>query len=124
MIVKNSYIFSRFDCYPKDGVDQSKCEARGCCWNPPADVEDELRIATPFCYYPTGYQSYILSNSTKFKSGKTLFYKRILESGYPGDVDVIRVDVSFHEKERIRVKVIIIHWSALCSPLDQVLLTH
>jgi hypothetical protein len=45
-----SHSFHRFDCYPNDGVDQSKCEARGCCWNPPQDYDDDKVSISPTFY--------------------------------------------------------------------------
>ena len=103
----------RFDCYPSADVDETKCKSRGCCWIPATDGDTKtgpgLRTGMPFCFYPVGYQSYSVQNRTKNRNGSTVLLKRIRGSGYPDDVDLVRVDVTFMRKRTIRVKVIRLH---------------
>lgn len=110
--VKKFYetFFGRFDCFPGREVNQTKCEARGCCWRPTSSPTfdpnvDNLNINIPFCYYSSDYQSHQWVNSSKQKFGETIFYKRIRDSGYPLDIDLVRVEVTFEEKHRLRIKV-------------------
>ena len=112
-----AYFFCRFDCYPAADVDQSKCESRGCCWNPPFQEKSEktetpfqektesLKIGTPFCFYPAGYEIYSVVNRSNHRHGSTFLLKRTRASGYPNDVDVVKVEMSVQKKHRIRVKV-------------------
>lgn len=37
------------------GIDQSKCQAKGCCWKPARLlVQEETPNDTPWCFYPSG----------------------------------------------------------------------
>ena len=116
---KNELYFFRFDCYPAADVDQSKCESRGCCWNPPFQEKTEkqktetpfqektgnLKLGTPFCFYPAGYETYSVFNRSHHRHGSTFLLKRIRDSGYPNDVDLVKVEMSVQKRHRIRVKV-------------------
>lgn len=36
------------------GIDQSGCQAKGCCWKPVFDYSSEKLQGTPWCFYPSG----------------------------------------------------------------------
>ena len=103
----------RFDCYPSADVDEAKCKSRGCCWIPGSNVATApgngtgtgVRTGMPFCFYPVGHQSYSVQTRTKTRNGSIIFLKRVRDSGYPDDVDLVRVDVTFPKKRTMRVKV-------------------
>jgi hypothetical protein len=64
---------------------------------------EDLRIGSPFCFYPTGYRSYSVLNRTKH--GSAYLLKRVRDSGYPGDVNLVKMEVTAPRKHTIRVKV-------------------
>lgn len=35
------------------GIDQNKCQAKGCCWKPASDITSKVGD-TPWCFYPGG----------------------------------------------------------------------
>ena len=73
-------MFFRIDCYPEViPHPREVCEARGCCYDPVLEVNDNI----PWCFYPSDYLSYKLAQSTVmhvmflmvlFKSISTAFY--------------------------------------------------
>ena len=56
--------------------------------------------------YERGFTLFIsLISVFRSQSGLTRFYKRVRDSGYPNDIDLVKVEISFQHKHRIRVKV-------------------
>ena len=59
----------------------------------------------PFCYFPSGHRSYALVRSVRNSTTASLFYQETLSSGYPKDVEMIRMDVTILAEDIVRVKV-------------------
>lgn len=66
---------------------------------------EELPLNIPFCFYPRDYKGYTFLNFTSENHGYTGFLKLETPSGYPGDVSILKMDVYFETKTRLRVKV-------------------
>jgi hypothetical protein len=109
----------KFDCYPEDGVTESRCKARGCCWvsknkmllNKNSVENSRVQHASmnvPYCFYPSGYGGYKFINITETPSGSISFLQRTFKSPYPDDAAVIRMDVRCETEQRLRIKVIIL----------------
>ncbi|XP_045600359.2 lysosomal alpha-glucosidase [Procambarus clarkii] len=114
----------RFDCHPDALPSQSSCEERGCCWreekipkrkrpfpslrlHQPAHGPslDDLPLNVPFCYYPRDYKGYSFINFTSEIYGFNGYLKRETASGYPGDIDTLKMDVYFETETRLRIKI-------------------
>ena len=44
----------------------------------------------PYCFYPNGYQSHLLTDIKYSQKGVSAWYDRIRDSGYPKDSPKIR----------------------------------
>uniref|UniRef100_T1JGU6 P-type domain-containing protein n=1 Tax=Strigamia maritima TaxID=126957 RepID=T1JGU6_STRMM len=97
---------NRFDCYPEDGSNQAKCEARGCCWGKPKFIHRKKSgsIGVPYCFYPTNYPGYYYVNSTVTPKGVSIFIARNTTTYYGNDVMTLRLDIEIG-KQRIRTKI-------------------
>ena len=86
-------IANRFDCYPDSSANEEKCGERGCCWVPhlPSLTQTVSRMNVPFCFYPTDYRSHAVTNVTYSDSGVSVWYNRLIPSGYPEDSDSVRM---------------------------------
>ncbi|KAM4742529.1 sucrase-isomaltase, intestinal [Anableps anableps] len=94
---------NRFDCYPEENADETKCKARGCLWKP-SDID-----GTPWCYYPSDY-GYTVSSSSETSSGITLDITRNMKyrsSGRPDSPDVnnLRVQIWYHTSDMFQFKI-------------------
>ena len=103
----------RFDCFPGQLADEKSCEARGCCWKPVL-IKDkfidyvirlERPINVPFCFFPTNYNGYHLSDIHDTSVGKSALLNRKTKSGWPKDINVLQVDVFYESSTRLRIKV-------------------
>ena len=100
--IPNAY---RFDCYPDDGASEQNCLNRGCCWRKPSEVDGEVPLNTPYCFYPTNY-GYQLKIKQKTQTGYLL---NLAKQGHPGpygkDIQNLAVDVRFETQDRLHFKV-------------------
>nr|CAD7447384.1 unnamed protein product [Timema bartmani] len=99
----------RFDCYPEDGATEELCNNRGCCWLPPTTAERKnpslgVILDIPYCYYPTGYGSYELSDLSDTSAGKSATLKRNVASYIPNDINTIQIDAKFESQTRLHVR--------------------
>nr|CAD7427819.1 unnamed protein product [Timema monikensis] len=99
----------RFDCYPEDGATEELCNNRGCCWLPPTTAERKdpslgVVLDIPYCYYPTGYGSYELSDLSDTSAGKSATLKRTVASYIPNDINTIQIDAKFESQTRLHVR--------------------
>nr|CAD7580856.1 unnamed protein product [Timema californicum] len=99
----------RFDCYPEDGATEELCNNRGCCWLPPTTAERKdpslgVILDIPYCYYPTGYGSYELSDLSDTSAGKSATLKRTVASYIPNDINTIQIDAKFESQTRLHVR--------------------
>lgn len=90
----------KFDCFPNAPVDQNLCEKRGCCWTDTVDSN-----GVPYCYYSSTHEDYAYVNVTTTSQGYTAFLERRAQSGYPGDVRVLRLDVVFQSNYSLKIKI-------------------
>ena len=105
-------ISNRFDCYPGTFPNEEKCLQRGCCWMAPGDrvsfqnqSSAEKKINIPYCFYPNGYQSHLLTDIKYSQKGVSAWYDRIRDSGYPKDSPKIRLDVGCYKNTGLRIKI-------------------
>ncbi|KAK6627314.1 hypothetical protein RUM44_009791 [Polyplax serrata] len=89
----------RFDCHPEPGGDKNNCVQRGCCW------DESIGEPGPACFYPTPYNGYKIVNKTEAKMGMQIFLTRIVPSAYPGDVNLVKLDVHYLSSTTIHVKI-------------------
>ncbi len=59
----------------------------------------------PYCFYPVGHRSHALVNVTSRDDGASAYYALLTPSGYPDDIDVVRMDVVVVDESTLRVKV-------------------
>lgn len=96
----------KYDCFPEDGANKDACEARGCCWIPRQNKKSlHVNLDVPYCFYPPNYTSYTYINVTETAYGLCAFLRRAYKSPYPGDIEVIKMDVRFETSTRLHVKV-------------------
>ncbi|XP_075701156.1 lysosomal alpha-glucosidase [Rhinoderma darwinii] len=89
---------SRFDCAPDKGITKEECEARGCCYSP---KEKHLSIGQPWCFFPSTYPSYKLTNKTETEHGFTATLVRSKETFMPNDIMTLQLIVSFETDDRL-----------------------
>ena len=96
---------SRFDCAPGYNVSAAGCHARGCCWlQPPSDL-GAVQHNIPYCFYPAGYNSHKVLKIEQSQFGVSVWYHRLLASGYPDDYDHFRLDIVMKKNNMIQIKV-------------------
>ncbi|XP_018325921.1 lysosomal alpha-glucosidase isoform X3 [Agrilus planipennis] len=96
----------RFDCFPDGFVNQSKCEQRGCCWQPkPKQTESNIPLNVPYCFYPKNFRSYAYINITHNSFGIIAFLRRVFSSPFPGDVNIIKLTVKYETDTRLHIKI-------------------
>uniref|UniRef100_I3JDQ1 alpha-glucosidase n=1 Tax=Oreochromis niloticus TaxID=8128 RepID=I3JDQ1_ORENI len=93
----------RINCHPEDNVDQAKCEARGCIWDP-ISIE-----GAPNCIYPEDY-GYNVTSLKESNEGMTIDIIRNAKyrsSGRPQsrDIDTLRVDIKYHSSDMLQFKI-------------------
>ena len=100
-------VANRFDCYPDSSATEEKCLERGCCWAPhlPTLTQTVTRMNVPFCFFPTDYRSHEVTNVTFSDQGISVWYDRILDSGYPEDSNTIRMDIGCIDDKRLSIKI-------------------
>jgi glucoamylase len=54
---------ARLDC-GFDGITESECEGKGCCWNPSASSEFGYTDNYPWCFFKAGHSCTINYNGT------------------------------------------------------------
>ena len=87
-------------------MNQDECLARGCCWDPNADLfEDPEPTKEPYCYYPAGRVSYELLNVTKGQMSASVYYSLQTPSGHPKDLKIIKMDIIATSDESLQIKV-------------------
>ncbi|XP_067246031.1 sucrase-isomaltase, intestinal [Chanodichthys erythropterus] len=88
-----------FDCYPEDDVDEAKCKARGCIWEP---------LSIPSCYYAETH-GYIASNVVQSESGISLDIDRNTEfqsqRSLSRDINKLRVEITYLSEHSLRWKI-------------------
>ncbi len=107
----------RFDCNPSPNGTESDCLSRGCCWSPPPRSDGgggdgdgdgggfHVPLDIPYCFYPVGHRSHSLVNVTARDTGASAYYALRQPSGYPADVDLVRMDVTMVDENTLRIKV-------------------
>ncbi|KAF7653977.1 hypothetical protein LDENG_00076250, partial [Lucifuga dentata] len=95
--------YTRFDCHPEEHANETKCQARGCVWEP-TDIE-----RVPWCFYPKDY-GYNVIAIKETVSGATLDItrnKKYKSSGRPGspDIDTLRVEIRYHSSDMLQFKI-------------------
>ncbi|CAG9821832.1 unnamed protein product [Phaedon cochleariae] len=101
----------KFDCYPDDGANSETCEARGCCWSPtksqmPTTSNVGVPLNVPYCFYPNNYNTYKYINISETHFGLEAFLKRDYQSGYPDDVEILKMVVQYDSETRLHIKVL------------------
>ncbi|KAM3846334.1 lysosomal alpha-glucosidase isoform 3-T3 [Vipera latastei] len=90
---------SRFDCAPEKLLSQDECQARGCCYIP---VSSKGSAGwQPWCFFPTNYSSYKMTNLTATKTGYTANLIRSAPSFMPDDILNVQLNVVFETKGRL-----------------------
>jgi len=93
----------KFDCLPQN-ANESECTKRGCCWTP-SDKE-----FVPFCYYPSNYAIYSFVNVSKLSeksyNGVEAYLQLNGGSGYPEDIQLLKLVATFETRSRLRVKIV------------------
>lgn len=94
---------SRFDCAPEKLLSQDECQARGCCYIP---VSSKGSAGwQPWCFFPTNYSSYKMTNLTATKTGYTANLIRSAPSFMPDDILNVQLNVVFETKGRLHFTV-------------------
>lgn len=92
----------KFDCHPDKAGNTTKlknnCLKRGCCFKLSSSKTDE-----PSCFYPNNFNSYTLQAKSCASASCTFMIERAVPSGWPKDINKIRVDVTFG-RDIVRIK--------------------
>ncbi len=65
----------------------------------------DVPLDVPYCFYPAGHQSHAFLNYTKIERGVAVYYRIGKASGYPKDVEVVRMDILVSDWKTLRIKV-------------------
>jgi len=99
----------RFDCYPEKGVTKDKCEARGCCWEPPIQsnfTKTSYGLNTPYCYYGRGIgPGYKVCGHSDTDNGFILNLCLRGKGPYGGDYEKLHATFMFETEDRLHVKI-------------------
>lgn len=107
----------RFDCYPETDASEENCMIRKCCWNSHNHNEQkpnhfkinapaiDTSIGLPYCFYPEKYMNYHVSNITETLHGMVAYMEKQFPSSYPGDVNVVAINVKYLSKDSLQIKV-------------------
>uniref|UniRef100_A0A8C6V503 Lysosomal alpha-glucosidase n=1 Tax=Naja naja TaxID=35670 RepID=A0A8C6V503_NAJNA len=76
----------------------SRFDSRGCCYVPVSSKE-------PWCFFPTNYSSYKITNLTATQTGYTAHLIRSAPSFMPDDIMNVQLDVIFETKGRLHFTV-------------------
>lgn len=95
----------RHDCFPDEGVSESKCQQRGCCWRQPNNSSSYSKI--PNCFFPANYTSYIVDQKVETSFGWRIKLQRcrLTPVMFAEPVDRLNVEIQFQQSNRLRVKV-------------------
>ncbi|XP_023025858.2 lysosomal alpha-glucosidase [Leptinotarsa decemlineata] len=97
----------KFDCYPENGANKQSCEARGCCWSGQSvEIRPQVPLNVPYCFYPPNFNTYNFINVTDTKSGLVAFMRRSFRTGYPADVELLKMVVKYETENRLHVKIL------------------
>lgn len=111
----------RFDCFPESGANQAACEARGCCWSPPAaTASHRVFLNVPYCFYPHGFSGYRYLNISTTAYGLEAYLNRTFRSPYPDDVQILRMIVKYEEENRLHIKIVDAEHSRYESPYPEI----
>lgn len=75
-------------------------------------------VNVPYCFYPVSYPGYSFLNVTQTAFGAVAYLGRKYASGYPGDVELLKMTVKYESESRLRVKVS--HYCKLHHTVDSV----
>ncbi|XP_035693837.1 sucrase-isomaltase, intestinal-like [Branchiostoma floridae] len=92
----------RVDCHPEGKATRDRCEARGCCWSPPAAQ------GPPSCFYPTNHGYELDGEVAKTATGYRARLRRLKSppTPYSDDVGTLEVLVEMQEEHRLHVKIL------------------
>ncbi|XP_065212096.1 lysosomal alpha-glucosidase-like [Planococcus citri] len=91
----------KFDCFPRGKPDEEQCIARGCCWSPASQSSK-----SPWCHYPTAYNTYKVVRKDQYKRGVKLILNITRNSTYPNNVQMLLVKIEYDTKDRLHVKIL------------------
>lgn len=93
---------NKHDCWPESvGLSKDKCEQRGCCYQ--ALLSPDMK-GVPWCFYPTGYQGYMVQSVQTTSTGVKVKLQLSHPSGWPSDVNQLNLDVTYDSAERLHFK--------------------
>ena len=101
---------ARFNCHPDPNPSQSKCAARGCCWqtssiSPAKNGIPNAGQGIPSCYFPQNYNGYNISSLKETDYGYRAVLARSSSSGWPDDIKTLTMDVWLETAKRLHFKV-------------------
>ncbi|RWS07042.1 lysosomal alpha-glucosidase-like protein, partial [Dinothrombium tinctorium] len=91
----------RFDCHPELFASEQKCSDRGCCWRSPSNPSAGN---IPWCYFPPNYVGYQIKRNSTDGNNLNIELNRVRPSGFPNDIQVVRVEVNSLTDNVLRVK--------------------
>ncbi|XP_028817377.1 maltase-glucoamylase, intestinal isoform X2 [Denticeps clupeoides] len=95
--------FERFDCYPGESSDETKCLSRGCIWQP------STIPSVPWCFFPEDYGYTVVTNGTEnstqwtFDIQRNNVYQRMWEES--PNIDKLRVSITYLSGHALRFKI-------------------
>lgn len=99
-ILKDS---EKFDCFPQGNVSEAACNLRGCCWVPVNSSKQGTGV--PYCYYPSKFRSYKYVNVSQTDTAITAFLENVVNSSYPNNIQLLKIDINFLHENILQVKV-------------------
>ncbi|KAH9517561.1 hypothetical protein DERF_008227 [Dermatophagoides farinae] len=104
----------RIDCNPDPPISKEICEKRGCCWNPIKEKYSNYTLRTtkalppvdiPFCYFdPIDHVGYKIIENRSEETHTYVHLKRVHPSGFPGDIQNVKIDIYQLTDQMIRIK--------------------
>ncbi|XP_055950335.1 lysosomal alpha-glucosidase-like [Argiope bruennichi] len=97
----------RFDCHPDPKATEESCRQRGCCYRSSQTSANgsSLHLSIPYCFYPSNYNGYSLDNITQDGRHIRANLKRSSSSGFPNDIQNLRLVISFIDDCTLRIKI-------------------
>ncbi|KAF8774096.1 Lysosomal alpha-glucosidase like protein [Argiope bruennichi] len=97
----------KFDCHPDKNISEKSCLQRGCCYqiNSKTTFNKSLSLGVPYCFFPSNYDGYSVSNLTCDERHIKADLKRTSPSGFPNDILNLRLLISLIDDYTVRIKI-------------------
>ncbi|XP_054724424.1 lysosomal alpha-glucosidase-like [Uloborus diversus] len=105
-VCKDTPDIKKFDCHPDQPLSEKQCLNRGCCYAvPDTSKNGGASVNVPYCFYPSDYLGYAISNVSEAKSKIQARLTRKTPSGFPEEIKNLNLVIRFIDDYSLRIKI-------------------